>query len=407
MRQRTTGLVALGVGVFSLVIAVLLRFYAVPALEVVPKDYWTHYTATGTGTVLDTRDGSTKTDAQLTQDITIKGNLSSQDKPSNSVVWDYASELSFATSSPCVTSGTSFIGNQCPVSISNESVALDDHTAAVKAWHGDKVDDGPTQAGVAQTHPVGSYISKFPFEMSKNDYPLWDGISGTAPPAHYAGTTKIDGLTVWKYVQTIGSASAPVHIYDEPKLPASLVGDLAVTGKNPPIYEVSTTTAYIDPISGIPVAGDQQVKVTAGSLDGTETNRLTLLDADLKLDAIQVTDDNDVPKFDAGNKPVMTGPGGYTTQSVHDAKRADRILLIKNTLPLIGLILGLLLLALGVFLTLRSAAAESGPALPAGDPGSTPPTAAEEKAAEEQKEAREAAEAPTRTIPTVEEKQTE
>ena len=398
MRQRTTGLVALGAGVFFLVLAVLLRFYAVPTLEVVPKDYWTHYTATGTGTVLDTRDGSTKTGAQLTQDITIKGNLSPQDKPSNSVVWDYASELSFATSGPCVTTGTKFTGNQCPVSLSNESVAFDDHTGAVKAWKNDKVDDGPTQAGTAQTHPVGSYISKFPFEMSKKDYPLWDGISGTAPPAHYAGTTKIDGLTVWKYVQTIGTAAAPAHIYNEPKLPPGLVGDIPVAGETVPVYEISTTTAYVDPTSGIPIAGDQQVKVTAGSLDGTDPNRLTLLDADLKLDAIQVTSDSDVPKFDANNNPVMTGPGGYTTQSVHDAKRADRILLIKNTLPLIALILGLLLLALGVFLTIRSAATETGPRH-AGDPWAADP--------EDEKDESSAGEAPTQQLPKVEENKTE
>jgi hypothetical protein len=382
MRQRTTGLVALGAGVFFLVLAVLLRFYAVPTLEAVPSDYWTHYTATGTGSVFDARNGTTLTGQALTQDITIKGRTSEPANgakpPANSVVWDYASELSFATSAPCDTTGSVFTRDQCPVSFSNETVAFDDHTAAVLAWSGDKVDTGPTQHNLAQTHPAGSYISKFPFDMAKKNYNLWDGVSGTAPPAQFVDAETFKGITVYRYVQHIGSAQRPLHLYDEPNLPAALVGDIAQPGKNVPVYYYSTVTALVDPTSGIPVAGDQAISLTAGSLDGTDTNRLTLLDVDLKLDKVQATTSNDVPLYqDAkGTVPVWTS---YEDQAVRDAKAADRITLIKNTLPLISLILGLLLLFVGIYLTMRfdGRRAPAGPApTPAGGPAPDPGHAA-------------------------------
>jgi hypothetical protein len=369
MRQRTAGLIALGVGVFLLVFAVLLRFYAVPTLEVVPKDYWTHYLATGTGKALDAGTGQTVDNLAITQDITIKGDTSPQGAPSNSVVWNYASELSYNTpdGKACAANDTSspFQRPVCPLSWSNETVALDKKTGKSLAWSGDKVDNGSTQDGGSpvngiKPHHVG-YISKFDFDTAKSDQPLWDDTLANAlgenqPPAKYTGTKQVSDsngghtITANEYVQTIGTPQQPVHVYDTTTIPPQLVNSLVKQGTKVPVYEYSVTTALIDPTSGIPVAGDQHIVLTAGPTDGTEPTYLTLLDADLKLDKVQQTTSKDLPLVDSSQNPIWVP---YTDQSLRDARDADRITLIKSTLPLTSLIAGLLLLLLGVFLIIR------------------------------------------------------
>jgi hypothetical protein len=337
--------VAIGAGVFLLVLAALLRFYAVPALEKLPSDEWSRQIATGTGTVLNPQTGEEINDQQIIQDQRIQGEAKQPaDRPANSVVWDASTVLMFKTDTPC---DTSIIAANCPLSITNETVALDNHTAEAvggTTWSGDKISGS---AGATALHHSG-YIWKFPFHMGKGSFMLFDAQTGKSYPAVFEKEETIkgpggDSIKTYKFVQTMPAT----FIANRTDVPPALVGEIGKVGDQVPMwYEHNTTTVWIDPISGLPIAGNQDVFISLRGFSGTDYRKV-LLKGVLKLDQVQKTDDNDRPQFDASGNPVYVN---YTDQAIRDAKRVDRITLIRDTVPLYGGILGLVLLVFGAFL---------------------------------------------------------
>jgi hypothetical protein len=357
MRLRLTGLVAIGLGVFLLVLAALLRFYAVPTLEKIPSDEWSQQIATGTGTALNASTGIAEPNVQITQDQTIRGeDPQPGGRPAHSVVWDAATSLYFTTANQC----PKFTPAQCPISFTQETVALDDHTSqAISTWSGDQIAPGAPD-GTALHH--AGYIWKLPFHVQKQDYPFYDPQTGKAYPAKYVGTAIVQSpvskakMRAYKFVQDLGSRQVSTRT----DVPPSLIGELGALGTPiPEWYDRDITTIWVDPTSGLILAGTQDVKISLHSLDGTQP-RLTILDAKLTLDQLQQTNDNDKPVFakDASGKdqPVFEN---YTEKAIHDANRIDRITLLRNTVPLYGGILGLLLLIGGLVLAWPGRAANA------------------------------------------------
>ncbi len=60
---------------------------------------------------------------------------------------------------------------------------------------------------------------KFPFNTQKKDYPVWDGSVGEPVAADFQGTTKVEGLTVYKFVQTIDRT-----VVESREVPGSVFG---------------------------------------------------------------------------------------------------------------------------------------------------------------------------------------
>ena len=144
-------------------------------------------------------------------------------------------------------------------------------------------------------------VNKWPFDAEKKTYPYWDGMLGETVDAEYDGTETIDGLETYRY-----------HVLVEEE-PAEVVTD--VDG----IYS-QDKFIWIDPVTGAIINQTQHEvrELTDGS---------TLLDMQLDFTEDQVS----------ANAEDAQDNGGLLT-------------LLTKTVPLIGLIGGVLALLVGAFL---------------------------------------------------------
>lgn len=176
--------------------------------------------------------------------------------------------------------------------------------------------------------PYAGIIDKFPFDAKKKAYPYWDGTLGKTATASYAGTRKIGGLTTYRYDVTI------------PTTPNLVIAKAEKPGEKDTIGSYAATqTIWVDPVTGsfIDQTGTQTVKTPDGSV---------VLDIDVKYTQ------------------------GTVDHNVSTAKHNHLILsLIRTWVPIGGLVLGLILLGVGGWLSYtgrksrRRGRVDHGPAL--------------------------------------------
>jgi hypothetical protein len=154
-------------------------------------------------------------------------------------------------------------------------------------------------AGTPATHGL---VNKFPFDTAKKAYPFWDDVLQEAVPAQYEGTRDIDGLETYEFRYVIDHRSA--EIAD------------GVQGQ----YSMEKTM-WIEPRTGQIIDQEQH---DVRSADGT-----TLLDVNLSF-----TD-------------------GQVATNVSDAKsNIESLDLLTKTLPIVGLVGGVLCVVAGLALLL-------------------------------------------------------
>jgi hypothetical protein len=154
--------------------------------------------------------------------------------------------------------------------------------------------------------------NKWPFDSEKKTYPFWDDTAGQVVNAEYEGTEEVDGVETYKYHAVI--TDAPIEVTD------------GVQGT----YS-RDTSIWIEPVTGSFVNYSYHMVQTTDTGD----NFITL---DLAYTADEVAD------------------------SAADAKDSrDKINLIRDTVPLIGLIAGIPLLVIGLVLTARGGRTGSRP----------------------------------------------
>ena len=171
-----------------------------------------------------------------------------------------------------------------------DTFATDRHTAL-------SVNDSKYLAEDAVPHE--GLVNKWPFNAEKKTYPYWDGTLDKAVNAEYVGTRDIDGLETYQYDLTV---------------PETEVAE--VVEGTPGTYSTAQKT-WVDPKTGsiIDQEGGQILKLEDGS---------TILDI-----SVSYTDDT-----------VQT--------NVDDAKSNGKSLTMIGTIvPIVGLVLGLIFLAVG------------------------------------------------------------
>lgn len=189
------------------------------------------------------------------------------------------------------------------ISASTDKFATDRHT-------GMAVQDRKYVSADAGKHK--GLMNKFPFQTKKQTYPYWDGTAGRALNAVYKGTTKVKGLETYRF-----SAEAS----DEPiKIAEGVDGTYT-----------SETTLFVEPLTGTII--DQTNEQTRLSSDGGPVLSLKLAFTDAQVKKNVSDTENNV----------------------------SRLNLVRTTVPIVALILGLLLLVPGILLWRRdSATAEQG-----------------------------------------------
>jgi hypothetical protein len=294
--RRLWGGLLLGLGVFLVVLAAMLRFFVADRSIETPIDQYTKTVAPGQGTYLDTRSLSERR-ADLTATRIVKGDVRASSEDVG--VWDVSVAIE--------------TGDGALVRASLDRVAFDRKTGESVDCCGAAVDGEPTP------HQGVSY--KFPFDTGKRDYQFWDVTSRKAYPARYVSQEQLQGLTVYKFLQQV-----PGQQLRTTEVPGSLVGEAAASFDAPVWYQ-NTRTVWVEPKTGVIVKGNEQTRTTLRDSRGQD--RSVVLDADLTFDDATQRRQADLAR---------------------DGIRS--IDLVRRWLPLGAVLLGLILLA-GAVLVLR------------------------------------------------------
>lgn len=318
--RRLVGSLLVGLAGCLLVGALLSRYYIADRLVVIPLDQYGRTTAPGPGTYFDNASLTEKT-GDLVAVRTLIGNpkVSTDDV----AVWNVS--LIISTSEGALFNG------------SVDHVAVDRRTAESVACCAESVDAEPVR------HSGVTY--KFPFSTGKHEYVFWDVTSRHGYPARYVSEEKLQGLTVYKFIQQIPEQQLRTQAGAGP-----LVGEAA--GFAAPVWYGNTRTVWVEPKSGVIVKGTEQTRTTLRNAAGED--RVVVLDA------------------------VLTW--NDTTQRAQAKLARDgarQIGLVRVWLPLLGLLLGLALLAVGVLLLRADRRSRPGPvpAAPTPHRGPDPATA--------------------------------
>jgi hypothetical protein len=307
--RKVAGLIALGLGAFLLVSALMLKVYAYPALAKVPLDQYSKSVSQGQNmeafyvSSLETKSGLTLTSTRF-----VKADQAAEKKQGGNVaVWD-----SFVRSTD--QDGT-------VLSAGLQRVAMDRTTGeAVQCCNTYNAASEDPADQTATTYK--GMIFKMPFNAQKKTYQWWDNTLLKTVDAKFVRTEDLFGTGVYVYRMVI-----PATPYAQQEIPAKLAGDPTATGNVTVdrVYE-NTRTLWVEPNTGIVVKGEELLN-TRFQKDGEDV--VTLQKGTIGYDDKTVKANAE----DAGGKG----------SSLH---------LVRSILPLTFLILGVILILAG-FLVVR------------------------------------------------------
>ncbi len=321
---RKTGFALVGIGVFLVVLGLMSRFYAYGKLAVVPGDQNTVSRSSATNaTVFDiAKQRQIVTDLQSTQNVVGAPGASaaaSKQMGRPIAVWE---TLVYTTRSGAVVDNAN-----PPLSANHDRVAFDAHTGQTVNCCGAYIAAGASVSTGAEQRdtstPITGLYFKLPFNAQKQTYKFWDGSLKKATDMKYQDTGTIQGLTVYRYQQVIKPTKVSTVV-----APASFFGiDKPGDVKLDEIY-ANTRTVWVEPATGVIIRG-QEAQYVVARYQGKQVG--TLVDATVGYDHSTITDNVD-----------------------EYAPLATQLNLVRFWLPIGGTVLGGLLVALGVFLLLRS-----------------------------------------------------
>jgi len=299
--RRGLGLALIGLGVALMVLAPMLKFYAVPRLAVAPLDLDPKNTSDSSGTVatvVDLATGTEKTNVDLLSTRRTTADVAaSQQAGGNIGVYDSLSVISLK-SDPA---------NKPYLPASPERYAFDRTTTVLVASSGTNVGGVPITADMIGTDTIMPL--KMPFFAEKKTYNVFDSSLMKGAPAAFVDEESVQGLDVYKWEQ---------------KIPATQIGKQG----DQPIFYQNDTVIIADPVTGQVVNGWSVVKQWLKNTDGTDG--LVLLDGKIGFTDKEISD------------------------SVGEAKtNAGKLSLVANVLPVVCLVLGLVLLVPGLLLMRR------------------------------------------------------
>lgn len=298
--RRALSYVLILIGVFCLVLAGLLRFYAPSRAEKTPLNLDIKQVATGPAKVLNAATGKLE-DTNLIATRRVRTDSAA----SNSKVTVVQETLCIVKD---VDNPPECVGADDPqqrlVSFTTDRVAADRVSA-------ESVNDpkygGNINGDTSASHQGVTY--KWPFHAKKQSYKFFDPTSQQAPDAKYLGSEKIAGINCYKYEAVIDNVPLDVG--------PGIAG-----------FYSDTRTVWVDPVTGAIVKG-------------VEHQSRNLANGSPALDTTLTFDQNAI---------------NYQAKQAKDGR--SKITLLTVTLPLILLVLGLVLIAAAVALLRRDGEAD-------------------------------------------------
>ncbi|MFE3771543.1 DUF3068 domain-containing protein [Streptomyces sp. NPDC059122] len=193
-------LAALGAGVFLLVLAPLLAWYVTPRAAVTPVDVDVTTVFTGTGSYFDTGALATRDRQRITITRHVLGDVAASEQ-SGRAVWDVSTTVDTPHTLP-----------------------LEDPRRAFQwttgRWVTDRRSNAPVHCcGENPSRFDGDAYLKFPFAVEKKTYRWWDDTLGAAVPLRFAGTTRLPGITGYRFTGTVPATRTGTR-----QVPGRLVG---------------------------------------------------------------------------------------------------------------------------------------------------------------------------------------
>ncbi|MCZ4100940.1 DUF3068 domain-containing protein [Streptomyces sp. So13.3] len=306
--RRKSSLVLLAFAVFFAALSPLMRWYAFPRLAKVPANQYQVV-------VLEAKNATLLTDTSLVPKVvpklsviqTLKGNVEESKKVKadtgrDVVVWD---SLSY------IVGPDGKMVSQVP-----ERYIFDAHSQDPVHTASESVDGDPV-------HREGIEF-KFPFLTEKRDYFYYDAQARTTAPIHYKATQNFRGLKVYYFEQIVPWVKVP--------LPKTMPGGItpAALGGSVERWYTTKRMFWVDPTTGAPVNGEEVHQEELRFPQTPDTKPVTVFAGDVKMRE------------------------DYIDSTVELVKsQRQLILLLTSYLPWGFLILGVVLLALSLFLEAR------------------------------------------------------
>jgi len=310
--RRGIGLALIGIGAALLVLAAMVKFWAVPQLAVAPLDLDPNSPSVSTGTAVTLLDIATLTEQSnvpvTSTRYTTADVAASSEAGNNTGVYETFSRVNRETDGELVTAGT-------------QRYAFNRTTSVLQTGSGANLDGEPITA----EQIAGDAIMplKMPFFVDKNaTYNYFDTTIVKGVPLTFAEETSIDGLTVYRFESTI----EPVQIGEQEGL-ADKVGSTDPNYKAPRYY-TNVRVVFAEPLTGQIVDGYEDQLQTFRGPDGTD--KITIIKAKIG--------------FTPENKAA----------AVEEAKaNSAKLGLVANTIPVVSAVVGLVLLVIGILLARR------------------------------------------------------
>jgi MFS family permease len=302
--RRVSGLVLTLLGAFLLVVATLLSFWIAPSAKKFPLNAYQIVHLTGTGSYFSATQGRELTGVSVSGTQTTRGDVSAGS--GSTAVWDVFTSVQDVT-------------NRAPISYFAFREAFDRKTGEIVRCCGEyitneatgKTDFSVRMSGLGSVWPLGA---------QKQTYLIFDTAAGRPEPARYAGTATVSGIGVYRYVEQV----APTRFGTE-QVPGSAAGIPSQSLVTLGAYYSATNTYYVDPETGVPLKTTQDQEIAL--VDSSGVTRLV------------------GSKLSLAETPASTASVVST-----DNKYRNEITLATVTLPLIGLILGIMFIVAGILL---------------------------------------------------------
>lgn len=300
--RRVLGVVLTGLGAFFLVVALLFRFYMPGQVIKFPLNEYSVSSLTGTNTsYFSSQTGAEVTGATVRAASTVQGDVAAGS--SSTAVWNDIVGVFDITHSSSPGS---------PISYSTERLAFNRRTGLLVNCCGAAIGTKREKmSGQGFVWPIGT---------QQKTYQIFDTTLMKPEPVTFTGTSTVDGMNVDIFAEYINNQKLGTV-----SLPGSFVGIDQPTVALPE-YLSAVNTYYVDPGTGSPVkvVQSENESLTNPSTGGTA---LTLL------------------------RGTLTTTPQSIAAAVNTARSSDtEISWVQDIGPLIGILLGLVLLVLGILL---------------------------------------------------------
>lgn len=309
--RRKASLILLALAVFFAALSPLLRWYAFPRLAKIPANqYQDMVLEAKDATLLDYGTMKARKVPKVTIVQTLKGNVEESEKIERTagkdvVVWD----------------GLSYVVGPDGKMVSKipERYIFDAHSQEPVHATGEMVDGDPVKRRGIEF--------KWPFLTEKRDYEYFDAQARITAPIHYKGTQDFRGVEVYYFEQTI-----PWTKVTFPKtMPVEGITPESVAKTGTTRWYTTVRKFWVEPLTGAPVYGEEIHK--------EELRGGTLLGGRDKVTAF------------AGHVKMREDYIDHTVDLV--SSNRTLVLLLTSYLPWGFLTLGVLLLALSLYLEAR------------------------------------------------------